>query len=220
MEMGSHEEGYFSNPNNFKTDFISWPGRQFHWTRWRSSTSDVAGQGRRQEPHKLHQVRPVPWSDHSRDVCLSVAGLMQSLVQTAPSQHWCWYPLCTGWGEEAWRAEVTLPNPRDSQEPAVSAVPSLRSRGQTLLKLVNHVAVSAGTWKCKWRKRWKSISWKVANQLFWPDNRASLCSGRSVPSSAVSVLAHGCHRGQLLFIVRKMPLCLLCLLVADSVGIA
>jgi len=152
-----------------------------------------------------HWARAVPWWDHSLAVCpccsycSPVRGIMQSMLQTALSQRWSWCPLSTGWGEEAWGGEVTLPNPygRELPQQQVKAGSLLLALShcctvvaKLIFKLENPLVVSAGTWKQKWRKM-KKHQQKVANQLLWPDNRASLCSGRFVPSSAMSVLADG-----------------------------
>lgn len=112
-------EDIFVKPNDFKTDFRSWPHRQLHWKSWRSGTANVTGNGREEGNRnlKIDQGRTVPWWDHSLAVCLHcsycnpVRGLMQSVLQTAPWQRWCWYPLSTHWREKACRRQVMLPNP-------------------------------------------------------------------------------------------------------------
>lgn len=177
--------------------------------------------GRRQEPLKLDQARTVPLWDHSLAVCLRcsyckpVRGLMQSVLQTAPWQHWCWYPPLYRLGSRALRAwsnasksmwQGVSTAKSKSQEPAVSTVSLLHSHGYTLLKLVNSLVVSAGTWKHKWR--WKSISWKVETNFSGLTTEPVCVPGDLLPLQQFHYWLMVCYRSQLSFIVRKIPICL------------
>lgn len=138
-------EDIFLNPDDFKTDFRSWPHRQLHWTGWRCNIPNVAWD-RREEGDRnilsLIKARAVPWWDCTLAVCLlcsyckPVRGIMQSVLHTDPCQPWCWYPHLIlggggleGWSDASkstWQGVSTAKS--KSQEPAVSTVPLLRSR--------------------------------------------------------------------------------------------
>lgn len=124
-----------------------------------------------------------------------------------------------GWSnasKSTWQGVSTAKS--KTQEPAVSTVSLLHSHGYTLLKLVNSLVVSAGTWKHKWR--WKSISWKVETNFSGLTTEPVCVMGDLLPLQRCHYWLMVCYRSQLSFIVRKIPICLMCLLVADSVRIA
>lgn len=74
------KEGIFLNPDDFKTDFRSWPHRQLHWTGWRCGTPNVAGDGREEgDRNLLSQTRPGQYRCGTTALLCACAALTASL---------------------------------------------------------------------------------------------------------------------------------------------